>query len=49
MKNALLSTEQLELLVATLKTRFEKNMHRHKNLTWPDVEARLLSIPDKLW
>lgn len=49
MKNALLSEEQLELLVATLKARFENNMHRHKNLIWPDVEARLLSNPDKLW
>jgi len=48
MKNALLSSEQLELLVNTLKTRFEKNMHRHKNLIWSDVEARLLSNPDKL-
>lgn len=49
MKNALLSAEQLELLVNTLKTRFEKNMRRHKNLIWPDVEARMLSNPDKLW
>ena len=49
MKNILLSTEQLELLINTQKTRFEKNMHRHKNMIWSDVEARLLSKPDKLW
>jgi len=28
-------------LLKTLKTRFEKNMHRHKGLRWDKVEARL--------
>lgn len=28
-------------LLETLKARFEQNMHRHKGVTWDDVEARL--------
>jgi len=35
--NAKERTELLELL----KTRFEKNMARHKGIAWADVEARL--------
>ncbi len=35
-------------LIATLKARFEKNMHRHKGMAWTDVEARLESNPDAL-
>jgi hypothetical protein len=31
-----------------LKSRFENNMHRHKGLTWEDVQARLTSNPEKL-
>lgn len=32
-------------LIATLKERFAKNMHRHKGMKWVDVEARLQSNP----
>ncbi len=32
--------EQQELL-QTLKARFQKNMHRHRTLAWPDVQTRL--------
>jgi hypothetical protein len=35
-------------LLKTLKTRFEENMHRHKNLEWADVQARLEADPEKL-
>jgi len=35
-------------LLNTLKSRFENNMHRHKGLTWEDVQARLTSNPEKL-
>lgn len=35
-------------LLQTLKTRFEKQKARHADLHWADVEARLLSKPDKL-
>lgn len=36
-------------LIQILKTRFEKNMNRHKGLKWADVEARLAANPEKLW
>ncbi len=35
-------------LLRTLKTRFEKNMQRHKGLAWSDVEARLDDNSDAL-
>ena len=44
-----LSPEQRDVLFATLKTRFEKNMHRHKDLDWAKIQARLESNPGKLW
>jgi hypothetical protein len=36
-------------LLDTLKTRFEKNMSRHKNMEWSKVQARLEKNMDKLW
>ena len=44
-----LASEQREELFRTLKTRFEKNMNRHKNIEWVNVQAKLESNPDKLW
>jgi Protein of unknown function (DUF4256) len=44
-----LSKEQREELLEVLKTRFDKNMKRHKGLEWAKVEARLDKNPDKLW
>jgi hypothetical protein len=44
-----LSTEQRELLIKTLKGRFEKNMNRHKSQEWAKVQAKLEGITDKLW
>ena len=44
-----LSPEQLEELLSTLKTRFEKNMNRHTGLEWVNVQARLQAHPEKLW
>ncbi len=35
-------------LISVLKTRFEKNMGRHKNLTWNQVQERLERHPKKL-
>lgn len=35
-------------LLGTLKARFEKNAGRHEGLSWPEVQARLRSFPDKL-
>lgn len=44
-----LSAEQTKTLLNVLKTRFEKNMTRHKGLEWTTVQARLESHPEKLW
>ncbi len=44
-----LSSEQREELFSTLKTRFEKNMHRHKGMEWTKVEAKLKANKDKQW
>ena len=47
MKSKLLQEEQLGLL-NTLKMRFAKNMHRHKNIDWNDVLAKLEKDPAKI-
>lgn len=44
-----LSAEQTKELLRILKTRFEKNMGRHKGIAWADVEAKLAANPGKLW
>jgi hypothetical protein len=44
-----LSPEQRVELLEELKTRFEKNMDRHRGLKWADVQAKLDANPDKLW
>ena len=44
-----LSQQQSEELLQTLKTRFEKNMSRHKGLEWTKVQAKLKANPGKLW
>jgi hypothetical protein len=44
-----LSPEQSEKLFAVLKTRFEKNMKRHKGLEWSKVIVRLKDDMEKLW
>jgi hypothetical protein len=44
-----LSPEQREELLSVLKTRFEKNMNRHKSLEWAQVQARLEANAEKLW
>lgn len=44
-----LSPQQREELFGMLKTRFEKNMNRHKGLRWAEVKARLEASPEKLW
>ncbi|PKV75599.1 DUF4256 domain-containing protein [Pontibacter ramchanderi] len=44
-----LSPAQAEELLHTLKTRFEKNMHRHAGIAWANVLARLEANPTKLW
>lgn len=44
-----LSAEQRDELLKTLKTRFEKNLNRHKGLEWPKVQAKLEANAEKLW
>ena len=44
-----LSIEQQEELFSLLKTRFEKNMDRHKGLEWADVQVKLVADTEKLW
>ena len=44
-----LSPEQRDELLRTLKTRFEKNMNRHKGVEWAKVEAKLAANTEKLW
>jgi hypothetical protein len=44
-----LSPKQREELLTGLKTRFEKNMNRHKGLQWTNVQAKLEANPEKLW
>lgn len=37
-----------DTLLETLKKRFEKNMDRHKGMSWSTVEKKLLAKPEKL-
>ncbi|MGL4575974.1 MAG: DUF4256 domain-containing protein [Burkholderiaceae bacterium] len=36
-----MKTQDRESLLKTLKTRFDKNMHRHKGIAWDKVAAKL--------
>jgi hypothetical protein len=41
--------EQRDELFKKLKTRFEKNMNRHKGLEWSKVQIKLEANSEKLW
>ncbi len=43
-----LSREEREEILKVLKTRFEKNMNRHKGLEWTNIQTRLEANTDKL-
>ncbi|HMQ69793.1 MAG TPA: DUF4256 domain-containing protein [Ignavibacteria bacterium] len=45
----ILSAKQSEELIITLKSRFEKNMNRHKGFEWAKVQAKLKKNAGKLW
>jgi hypothetical protein len=47
--NKTLSLEERELLISTLKKRFDKNVGRHKGVDWAKVETRLEANVEKLW
>lgn len=44
-----ISANQSNYLLKTLQNRFEKNMHRHKKLSWIEIEKRIKAQPEKLW
>jgi len=44
-----LGSKQVEELLQVLKTRFEKNMNRHKGLEWDNVQTKLQAQPEKIW
>jgi Protein of unknown function (DUF4256) len=44
-----LSAEQQKELLTTLKSRFEKNMKRHKGLEWNNINHKLETDTEKLW
>jgi len=50
-KQKKISPEQYDDLLNKLKDRFEKNRHRHKDIEWIQVEAKLNSgnLEEKLW
>ena len=43
-----MKAKERDELLATLKTRFEKNMGRHRGLDWAKVQARLEGNAEKL-
>lgn len=44
-----LGPKQQKELLATLKARFEQNVHRHEGLLWAKVQTRLEAAPGKAW
>ena len=44
-----LSAEGQKELLSILRTRFEKNMNRHKGIEWSKVQAKLEAKPAALW
>lgn len=43
-----MKAEQREVLIDTLRLRFEQNVHRHPGVDWVDVQERLQGSPRKL-
>lgn len=44
-----LTPEQTTTLLDVLKSRFEKNTHRHKGMDWGKIQAKLEANPGKTW
>jgi alpha-D-ribose 1-methylphosphonate 5-triphosphate synthase subunit PhnL len=44
-----ITNEQTTELLSVLKSRFEKNMKRHKGIEWASVLTKLEVNPEKLW
>jgi hypothetical protein len=47
--NSILSSKESDLLIVKLKSRFEKNMKRHKGLDWKKIQSVLEKYNSKLW
>lgn len=47
--NKKLSEEQAQILLSTLRSRFEENSSRHQDLQWSKLETKLKADPGKLW
>lgn len=45
----LLTGAQTEALLKVLQARFAANMHRHADIVWTDVQAKLEAYEGKLW
>ena len=41
--------EQREEILKSLRSRFDKNMNRHQDLEWSEVQAKLEANLEKLW
>ena len=44
-----ITKEQREEILEALKSRFQRNMNRHRDLEWDKVQAKLEGNADKLW
>lgn len=44
-----MTLEQAKQLLDILKTRFNNNLSRHKDLDWPSIQSKLEANSEKLW
>jgi len=44
-----LKARQRAVLLSALESRFENNIHRHKEIEWSQVQEKLHANPGKLW
>jgi len=48
-KTRILKPKQIDELLRALKARFEKNISRHRDVRWANVQTRLERDAEKLW
>ena len=44
-----LAASQITELMEILQARFEKNMHRHEDFVWNEIQTKLELKPEKIW
>ena len=49
MTTSVLSEQECQQILKTLKARFVKMKHRHERIDWANVELKLKAMPEKLW